>query len=126
MGRASCAVPHDGVHAVLSLEPLQLHLALISERELAGALRQLLQQRRDQDLAARRLPSDARGKVHVLAEEVLALPDHLARVQADTDADRLGVKASIRSPFESLRTSGRCWLRSPFESLRVSGKRRRL
>ena len=43
------------------------------------------------------LPGDACRQVDVLAEEVRALLDRLAGVQADTDADGLGVNASIRS-----------------------------
>src|SRR3989304_5894174 len=97
MGRASCAVPHDGVHAVLALEPLQLHLAPISERELPGALDEFFQQRRHEYLAALGLAGDAPRQVHVLPEEVVAFLDRLAGVQADTDAYGLDITLRRRT-----------------------------
>src|SRR3990170_5448251 len=50
--------PHHLKHAVRAGQPLQLHLSPLAERDADGALRQLLEQRRDQDLAARSLGRD--------------------------------------------------------------------
>src|SRR3990170_1287474 len=94
-------------HAVLSRYPLQADGSPVSERELPGALRKLFQQRRGQDLAALRLPGDARRQVYVLPEEVVALLDRLAGVQADTHADGLG-RGAARCAIGLGRGAARC------------------
>src|SRR3990170_3596318 len=70
-------------------EPLQLYLSPLAEGDVAAAVRQFLEQRRDQDFAAASLRGDAGGQVNVPAEEVRSLLDHLAGVQADAHSDRL-------------------------------------
>src|SRR5439155_4753912 len=69
---------------------LQPKLARVAERHVAGALRQLLERRRDEDLAAARLRRDPRGQDDVAAAEVVTLADRLAGVQPLPNPDRLG------------------------------------
>src|SRR5207249_2533705 len=76
---------HRG-HLVGSREPLQRYGARRFESDIAGALRQLAQQGRREDLAAGCFPRDARGKDDALAVEVVALAHRLPRVQADANA----------------------------------------
>src|SRR3990172_5558316 len=75
--RTGCAapsrLPHHVEQPVLARYPLQADGSPAAERELPGALRKLLQQRRHQYLAACRLSGDARRQVDVLPEEVIAV-----------------------------------------------------
>src|SRR5205085_6583356 len=83
------AVPLDGVDPVAAGQTLQRDLAGLAERDVARALGELLQERRDEHLAAVRLRGDPRREDHVAAEEVVALADRLAGVHADPDPDRV-------------------------------------
>jgi hypothetical protein len=71
------------MHALRPADPLQLHLAPITEDELPRRLRQRLEQPRDENLVALRRTPDARRQVDVAAKEVVGLFDRLARVQTD-------------------------------------------
>src|SRR3972149_5396815 len=86
---AGSLLPPHREHVVRAYEPLQLHLSALAEGDVAGARRQLLEQRRGEYLAAFGLSGDAGGEVDVLAEEVVAVLDCLARVEAHAHADRL-------------------------------------
>src|SRR2546422_84598 len=68
-------------------ETLQLDRSPLPEGDIARALAELLQHRGDQDLPAARNARDAGGEDHVLAEEILGLLDHLARVEPDPHLD---------------------------------------
>src|SRR4051812_44444306 len=87
---------HDLVDGVRAGEAVEHELALVLEVHVARALRQLLDDRRGEDLAAARLVGDPRREDHVLAVEVRLLADRLAGVQPDADADRpVGVRAEL-------------------------------
>src|SRR6478752_5948348 len=86
----------DLVDRVGAGEAVELELALVLEVHVPGALRQLLDDGRREDLAAPRLVGDPRGEDHVLAVEVRFLADRLAGVQPDAHADRpVGVRAEL-------------------------------
>ena len=88
--------PLDLVHLMGARDALQLHIPALAERDVPGALRELLQHRRHEDLPAPGLVGDAGGEDHVLAEEVIRLLDHLPGVEPDAHADRLlGVVRAI-------------------------------
>src|SRR6266516_6361882 len=83
------SLPLHGVQPVAARQALDGHLARLAERDVAGALCELLEQLRDEHLAAARLRRDPRGEDHVAAEEVVALADRLAGVHPDAHPDRL-------------------------------------
>ena len=69
-------------------EPGELDLARVREGDVAGAVGELLDDRRGEDLAAVRLVGDPRRDDDVLAVEVRLVAHRLARVEADAHADR--------------------------------------
>src|SRR5690349_6213690 len=79
---------NDLVDRVGAGESRQIDLARILKFDVARTLRQLLHDRGREDLAALRRVRDAGGHHHVPAVEVGLLPDRLARVEANADADR--------------------------------------
>src|SRR2546423_4148040 len=83
------AVPLHGVQPVAARQSLQGHLARLTEGDATRALRELLEERRHEHLAAARLCRDPRGEDHVAPEEVVALADRLAGVHPDSYTDRL-------------------------------------
>src|SRR4030095_7552693 len=88
--------PADRRDLARSAQPLQLHGARLAEAELAAALGELAQERRDEDLPALGLRGDARRLDHGSAEEVVGLLDRLAGVEADAHPDRrLGVPLGV-------------------------------
>lgn len=59
-------LPPDREDLLHARQPLQLHLASGAELDVSAACRELLQQRRHEDLPARRLTSDSGGQVDVV------------------------------------------------------------
>src|SRR4051812_30350524 len=88
-GAGGGQIPVDRVDPVGAGQPLELQLARGAEDDVGGAVGQVAERRRHQHLAPARLRGDPRGDHHVAAEEVVALADRLAGVQAHPDADRL-------------------------------------